>query len=290
MADVISQSFGAGEGSFHNGFAALDKLRHAFIDAQNNNVTVLASTGDGGTANPFKSPVKNPAPIPYPSVGWPSSDPLVTAVGGTYLCTEPVTGIGVDSSDPPSACQSHPGVREIGWIDSGGGYSILFGRPSYQDTLPSGSSYVGSSAGAPGPNSNMRGIPDVAYQASSRTGVLIYVTEPYPPGATSTGCGAEIPCDPGWYIIGGTSSGSPQWAGIVAMADTMAGHDLGFINPALYSIASDPTKYANDFYDVTVGCNDTFSTGTYCSSTGWDAVTGLGTPNVANLVADLAGS
>jgi subtilase family serine protease len=237
MADVITQSFGAGEGSFHNGTAALMSLRHAFIDAQANDVTVLASSGDGGTTNTFKEPVKNAAPIPYPSVIWPASDPLVTSVGGTYLCTDATTGTSVDSASPPATCQSNPGVREIGWIDSGGGYSILFPRPSYQDVLPAGSSYVGSSAGAPGPNTNMRGVPDVAYQASSRTGVLVRLTEPYPPGATSTGCGGANPCSSGWYVVGGTSSGSPQWAGIVAMADQIAGRDLGYINPALYQVA-----------------------------------------------------
>src|SRR5947209_1196720 len=105
MADVISQSFGAGEGSFHNGLAALDNLRHAFVDAQANNVTVFASSGDGGTTNTYKEPVKNPAVIPYPSVGWPSSDPLVTAVGGTYLCTNAVTGTSVDNVSPPVNCQ-----------------------------------------------------------------------------------------------------------------------------------------------------------------------------------------
>src|SRR5437764_1819587 len=89
LADVISQSFGAGEGSFHNGLVALTNLRHAFIDAQANKITVLASSGDGGTTNPYKEPVKNPVLIPYPSVGWPASDPLVTGVGGTYLCTNP---------------------------------------------------------------------------------------------------------------------------------------------------------------------------------------------------------
>src|SRR5436190_978366 len=83
LADVISQSFGAGEGSFHNGLAALNNLRQSFVDAQANHVTVLASSGDGGSANNYKQPVKNPAVIPYPSVGWPASDPLVTAVGGT---------------------------------------------------------------------------------------------------------------------------------------------------------------------------------------------------------------
>ena len=287
LADVITQSFGAAEGSFHNGLAALINMRHAFIDAQANHVSVFASTGDNGTANILKEPVKNPATIPYPSVGWPASDPLVTAVGGTYLCTDAVTGLTVDSVNRPSTCQNNPGVREIGWIAGGGGYSILFPKPTYQNTLPPGSTFTGTSAGAPGPNTNMRGIPDISYQASSRTGVLVYMTE----AATTSsgvGCGAEIPCDPGWYIVGGTSSGSPQWAGIAAMADQMAGHDLGFLNPALYAVASNPSMYASDFHDVTIGSNqlDPNVPG-YASSQGWDAVTGLGTPDVANLIPDL---
>jgi subtilase family serine protease len=286
MADVITQSFGAAEGSFHNGTAAITQLRQAFIDAQANHVTALASTGDFGTANPYKEPVKNPQTIPYPSVIWPASDPLVTAVGGTYLCTNAQTGLGVDSVSPPVNCQSNPGVREIGWIDSGGGYSTLFERPTYQGMLPPGSTFAGSSVGAPGPNSNMRGIPDIAYQASSRTGVLVYLTEPATRGS-GAGCGGANPCSTGWYVVGGTSSGSPQWAGIVAMADQMAGRDLGFINPGLYKVASGP-NYASDFYDVTTGCNQTDpNVPGYCARQGWDEVTGLGTPNVANLIPDL---
>lgn len=280
LADVISQSFGAGEGTFHSGLAALQNLRHAFISAQAANITVLASSGDNGTANPMKEPVgppsnPNPALIPYPSVGWPASDPLVTAVGGTYLCTDPNTGTSVDTVDPPTNCQTAQNptsAREIGWIAGGGGYSILFPRPSYQNTLPAGSTFAGSSVGAPGPNTNMRGIPDIAYQASSRTGVLVY----------DAGEG-------GWFTVGGTSCGSPQWAGLVAMADQIKGSDVGFINPALYSIASNPTQYAADFYDVTTGNNQLDpSIPGYSAGTGWDAVTGLGTPNAANLLPDLA--
>ena len=286
LADVISQSFGAGEGSFHNGLAALNNLRQSFVDAQANHVTVLASSGDGGTTNPYKEPVKNPAVIPYPSVGWPASDPLVTAVGGTYLCTNAETGTTVDSASPPAACQSNPGVREVGWVGSGGGYSILFPRPAFQNTLPPGSTYVGSSAGAPGLNTNMRGVPDIAYQASSRTGVLVYMTEPATT-TSGTGCGGANPCSIGWYVVGGTSSGSPQWAGLIALADQMAKHDLGYINPALYTIANNPAKYANDYFDVTVGNNQTSTIPGYSASKGWDAVTGLGSPNVANLIPDL---
>ena len=72
------------------------------------------------------------------------------------------------------------------------------------------------------------------------------------------------------------------------MADQIAGRDLGFINPSLYAIANNPAQYAADFYDVTSGpCNQTTSIPGYCSSKGWDAVTGLGTPNAAALIPDL---
>ena len=285
LADVISQSFGSAEGAFGS-FSSLQNLRHAFVSAQAAGITVLASSGDGGTTNGVKEPTKKPRTIPYPSVEWPASDPLVTAVGGTYLCKDATTGTTVDSSSPPVQCQSNPGVGEVGWIAAGGGYSIYFPRPAFQNTLPPGSSYVGSSQGAPGPNSNMRGVPDIAYQASSRTGVLVYMTE----GATTssgTGCGGANPCSPGWYVVGGTSSGSPQWAGIIALADQVAGRDVGFISPALYAIANDPAKYASDFNDVTTGNNQTSDIPGYPATTGWDAVTGLGTPNVANLIPDL---
>jgi subtilase family serine protease len=285
LADVISMSLGAGEGTF-SGTASLLNLRQALIDAQANHVTVLASSGDGGTSNALKVPTKNPDLIPYPSVQWPASDPLVTAVGGTRLCTDALTGTAVDNVSPPSVCQSHPGVREIGWPFSGGGYSILFSRPAFQNVLPPGSSYVGTSVGAPGPNSNMRGVPDIAFQASSGTGPLVYMTEPATT-RSGTGCGGADPCSIGWYVVGGTSCSAPQWAGLIAIADQIAGNDLGYINPALYRVAADPVKYASDFFDVTIGNNQTSPIPGYPASTGWDAVTGLGTPNAANLLPDL---
>src|SRR5207302_4398067 len=235
----------------------------AFTSAQAAGITVLSSSGDFGTANIKKEPVKNPATIPFPTVIWPASDPLVTAVGGTYLCTNPTTGLGVDTTDPPANCQpaANPTAqREIGWIDAGGGFSHVFGVPQFQ-------------TGAVPAGSTGRGVPDVGYQASSRTGVLVYDTD------FSTGGG--------WFIVGGTSSGSPQWAAIVAIADQANGGPLGFINPALYKIGADPTRYANDFFDVTTGQNKTTSTPGYPASHGWDAVTGLGTPNAEHLAPDL---
>src|SRR5712691_52146 len=284
--DVISQSFGSGEGAFNSGLAALKQLRTTFEKAHASKVTVFASSGDGGTTNGMKVPVKDSRIIPYPSVSWPASDPLVTTVGGTYLCTNAVTGTTVDNTSPPANCRVTPADREPGWVFSGGGYSILFDRPDYQNVLPPGSTFVGSSAGAPGKNSNMRGIPDIAYQASARTGVLVYLTEPDFKGG-ATGCGGANPCSTGWYVVGGTSSSSPQWAGLVALADQIAGHNLGFINPALYRLANNAAKYAADFYDVTRGNNGGGGLPGYDASKGWDAVTGLGTPDAAKLIPDL---
>jgi len=110
-------------------------------------------------------------------------------------------------------------------------------------------------------------------------------------GATSmsgAGCGGADPCSVGWYTVGGTSASSPQWAGSSRLADQISGHNLGFINPALYSIANQPARYAADLNDITVNCNQqAASIPGYCASTGWDAVTGLGSPNVANLLPDL---
>jgi len=276
-ATVISQSFGAAEESFGSTQSLLN-LRHAYISAASGGVTALASSGDSGTANILKEPVKNPQTIPFPTVEWPASDPLVTGTGGTYLCTNPTTGTGVDSTDPPVNCQNHPGVREVGWIGSGGGFSHVFARPSYQGTLPAGSTPIGA----------MRGVPDVGYQASSRTGVLVYDTAP---GFAQNGlrCPNGNPCSAGWYVVGGTSSSCPQWAGLVAIADQIAGHGLGLINPALYALASGP-NYGTYFYDVTTGNNQADPTVPgYPATTGWDPVTGLGTPNAATLLPALAG-
>ena len=272
LATVISQSFAAAEQTFASTQSLLN-LRHAFISAAANGVTVLGSSGDNGTANTTFTPVKNPTVFPFPTVEWPASDPLVTGVGGTYLCTDPTTGLTVDSTDPPGKCQKNPDVREIGWIAGGGGFSSVFGAPDYQaGFVPAGSG---------------RGVPDVSYQASATTGVLVYDTAP---GATGINCPSGNPCSSGWYVVGGTSSSAPQWGAIVAIADQYAGHGLGLINPTLYKIASNPAEYAADFHDVTTGNNQLDpSVPGYSAGVGWDPVTGLGTPNAANLVPDLAG-
>jgi len=281
LAQVISQSFGTAEDAFGSPQSLLN-LRHAFESAAANDVTVLASSGDGGSANVRKSPVGGPnaqPTFPFPTVGWPASDPLVTGVGGTYLCTDATATSGriLDITNPPPNCQ-HPAnaanQEEIGWIGSGGGFSHVFARPSYQSTLPAGSTPIPASS---------RGVPDIALQASARTGALVYLSLP-PDGQSGLICGSA-PCSTGWYDIGGTSLSSPEWAGLIAIADQINGGGLGLINPGLYKLAANPSAYASNFFDVTTGNNQADpSVPGFSATTGWDPVTGLGTPNAARLL------
>lgn len=282
MAQVISQSFASAEDAFGSP-QSLMNLRYAFQAAALNGVTVFGASGDGGTANGLKQPVANGGSlIPFPTVEWPASDPLVTGVGGTYLCTNPlaqtndtrtayfVQGIG-------AKCGSNtynPGhnLAEVAWTFSGGGFSHVFSKPDYQNTLPAGSTAIGA----------MRGVPDIALQASAATGALVYLS--LPPDGTSSNVR-----NTGWYDIGGTSLSTPQWAGLAAIGAQMKGHGLGPINAALYTLASNPAKYAADFFDVaTMNTNQADpSIPGYPATIGWDPVTGLGTPNAANLLPDL---
>jgi len=283
LASVITQSFGAGEETFGSA-ASLLSLRGAFQAAPGARVTVLASSGDGGTANAFKTPVLNPGTIPFPSVGWPASDPLVTAVGGTYLCTNADTGLVIDTASPPGPCQAanNPtGDHDVTWPGSGGGYSHVFGTQSWQSAALA--SYAATDQTGNGPLSSNRAIPDVGYDASPTSGVLVYSTEP---PVTGVFCGAGTPCSSGWYVVGGTSASSPQWAGLIAIANQMStgsgGKTMGYINPALYQLPS------SDFFDVTIGNNQTDpSIPGYKAAPGWDPATGRGTPDAAKLIPDL---
>ena len=167
-------------------------------------------------------------------------------------------------------------MPRLGWTFSGGGFSHVFAKPGYQSSLPTGSTPIGA----------MRGVPDIALQASAGTGALVFLSLP-PDGLSGLVCGA-VPCSTGWYDIGGTSLSPPQWAGLVAIADQINGGGLGLINPGLYKIGADPSRYAAGFYDVTTGNNTADPTVPgYPATTGWDPITGLGTPNVAVLLPDL---
>ncbi len=262
LANVVTQSFGAAEGSFGSA-ASIMTLRHAFTSGTAEGISFVAASGDSGSFGTTKSPVgQGGSALSTPSVGWPASDPLVTAVGGTNLCTTAATGsTSANDTYGPAKCQTNSGQREVAWSGSGGGFSSVFPKPAYQDTLPSGSTQIGS----------MRGVPDVSWDASCGTFLWVYIATP---GLTA-----------GYYGICGTSAASPEFAAMVALADQYAGENLGLVNPTLYALASGP-RTSTYFFDVTAGTQ--VGPGHYSAGTGWDPVTGLGTPNAGNLVPALA--
>ena len=100
---------------------------------------------------------------------------------------------------------------------------------------------------------------------------------------------------PGWHLVCGTSEASPEFAGIVALADQVAGHPLGLINPALYALSA---VHAPGLVDITSGNNTTAFTDAngnlvtvqgYSAGKGYDLASGVGTINAARFVPELAG-
>ena len=152
--------------------------------------------------------------------------------------------------------------QESGWSDGGGGFSDFFSTPSFQQSLPSA---------VQGQLQNRRGVPDVSGNANPETGLAIYLPD-------------------GWNLGGGTSASAPLWAAIMAIANQMAGRALGFINSALYKLAAS-ASHSQDFHDITAGNNTQHVNGVtvpgYSAAPGWDAITGLGTPNAEHLIPDL---
>ena len=97
---------------------------------------------------------------------------------------------------------------------------------------------------------------------------------------------------PALFIVGGTSAGSPQWAGIAALANqaraSLDKGPIGDLNPVLYNIYHS-TRYSSDFHDITVGNDQLVGTPVgYAATTGYDVASGIGSPIVSQLVVDLA--
>jgi subtilase family serine protease len=252
LGDIISLSFGKAETCITP--ALLQQMHSAFQETKAKSISVIASSGDTGAAQ-----INCDGSSYFLSVGYPASDPLVTAVGGTALNSNGQTG-------------AYQG--EVAWNDaagtSGGGFSSIFHRPFYQSSI----------AGMTG----MRGVPDVAYDADVLHSGVLGVW-------SSSGLGLDQ-----IFSFGGTSSGAPQWAAIAALGDQMVQQRLGFLNPMLYAIGASPA-YAGAFHDITSGNNtfvganllgQTVTVDGYNAAPGWDPVTGLGSPNVTNLVQLLA--
>jgi hypothetical protein len=185
-------------------------------------------------------------------VNFPAVSPYVVGVGGTT--------VSLDSAGNK--------ISETAWSSSGGGISSYETRPAFQNGFSNSLSTTN------------RVVPDVAYDADPTSGVYVYEN-----GA--------------WYGVGGTSAGSPQWAGLFALVNQGraaaglpalgTGQTYG-TNSVLYSLAGG-SSYQNaggDFVDITSGSNGSASSAS--AGTGYDAVTGLGSPVANKLVPDLIGS
>jgi subtilase family serine protease len=264
LADIISQSFAATEETFPASEPVIG-FRSAFINAYEQDVTVLGASGDTGATD-----YSNTAgTLLYTNrvSSWPATDPLVTAVGGTELDLGPSGArlspdVAWNDTDNTAVLQGFTGSTVPSAIASSGGVSAIFARPAYQNS-------VANVTGA------YRGVPDISMNAACSATVDVY----------SSALG-------GWEIVCGTSEATPLFAGIVALADQLAGHSLGLINPALYAMeaAHDP-----GIVDVTQGDNTvtftqdktTYTVQGYPAGAGYDLVTGVGTVDAALFVPEL---
>jgi subtilase family serine protease len=256
LGTVISQSFDTAEQTFPSKRSLLD-LRSAYKAAAAAKVSVLAGSGDQGPSN-FKT---NFSFFLRRTAAWPASDPLVTAVGGTQLDLD---GQGLRIAPDTSWNTTYlQGVPSAG----GSGRSTVFIRPAYQNDV----------ARQAGPT---RAVPDISMSASVDGSALVYL-------AANVGYNGA-----GYYLIGGTSLATPLFAGVVAIADQVAGHGLGLLNPAIYKMYA---AHAPGIVDVTAGTSTvTFNQGGGVHTVrGWDAVhgydlaTGVGTVDAGLFVPEL---
>jgi subtilase family serine protease len=174
------------------------------------------------------------------SVDDPASQPWITAVGATSL--QPSGNV----------------VWNNAFGASGGGASRLWPMPAYQRTAAVPQSEVTCHAAG----TACREVPDLSIDGDPATGYTAYYL-----GA--------------WRAVGGTSVSAPAIAALTALADASpacGGHSLGFLNTALYHVATvDPDA----FTDVTAGSNDFDSVAGFAAGAGYDMASGLGTPTAA---------
>jgi subtilase family serine protease len=244
--------------------------------------TLFASTGDTGSSCPVVfaavigagNGVLNQG---IPETNYPASSRYAVAVGGTLLYGTPNTATPSTSNSVRS--------QETAWTFTGGGNTFYIPEPTYQkgisllDNQPCISQPTGVPYASPTP---CRGIPDVAAQSGD------VITNGY--AITSGGVNDQ----PG----GGTSLSSPLWMGMwtriqaATLKPQKGVFTQGFANPTLYRVAADPTQDAASFFDIGSGGTVSPITGngyytslprTAADPTGWDYVSGLGSPNVQAL-------
>ncbi len=189
-----------------------------------------------------------------PHVDFPASSPHALACGGTKLLADPTTGV-ISSEVVWNETAANEGA-------GGGGVSDEFALPSWQAGagVPARAG-AGSGSGA---GSGGRGVPDVAGNADPATGYQIY-----------SGGKAQV--------VGGTSAVAPLWAALISRLAEASGQRFGLIQTLLYAGVT-PGTAVSGFRDITSGNN-----GAYAAGPGWDACSGLGSPDGTALLNRLQG-
>ena len=303
-APVLSESWGDCEQSDSQAYELL--LGRIQEEGAAQGQQMFTAAGDSGSTECSTDPLPTGTSV---SADAEDAQPWITGVGGTDLS--------VDSTKAGATVH-----REDVWNDGdgagGGGESVTWTMPSYQqsylsatgDRVPGLTDDCGAPAGQ-----GCRMEPDISMEADGEEGGADprqwdVPKGPIPPQFHGTGdrgapgftmycasrnCGAGG----GWERVAGTSGATPLAAAAAVLWDqdaTAAHVSLGFLNPLLYGIASNPTSYARDFYDVTTGSNDDQYTAFAClvgctrlfkAGPGYDMATGLGAVNVGNLATDL---
>jgi subtilase family serine protease len=190
----------------------------------------------------------------------PSSNPIITQVGGTTLTTDANAAYSSET-----AWNWNYDSSAGAYVGSSGGISSHYSIPGWQTNV--------NNLTARGGSTSFRNIPDVALTADN-----IFVD--YGDGSSGE--------------FGGTSCASQLWGGFMALVNQQAAANgrssVGFINPAIYAIAAGP-GYATCFHDVTTGSNTwSSSPNLFYATNGYDLCTGLGTPAGQSLINALAGS
>lgn len=249
--DVISASLGSCEADAKHAIGGknITTVESALQMAAASGISVLSSSGDAGSTSCFSL---EGIPEPRQAVSFPASSPWVTSVGGTNFTLNPDNSLySQDVWNSPSGA-------------GGGGYSILFKRPGYQEGFTA---------------ARHRVVPDVAMLADTSPGYAIFCT-------AKGDCEGAPPTGP-WGEFGGTSAGTPLLAGGLAVIDEAlrksGRQDIGLANPLFYKIARSPSAPLV-LKDVTTGNDDVFALATNGQRTvgccdaavGFDPASGLG--------------
>ena len=291
---VFSQSFGLAEQTF-GGAAAVQTAR--FDDTYRHGIskgdTFVASAGDEGSGGSDKTH-KLTGVYPFQVVGYPASSPYNISVGGTQLMynwlwaptSSDFSKSGFFASSPASGVAAEP-VWQEAWLGAGnntsaGGKSTLYSLPSWQGTQKS-------------LTGGMRGLPDLSWNAAVNGGVLIYITA-FPNAIRA-----------GWHIEGGTSAGSPQVAGLLAVVNAMRAEKgkapIGDPHAAVYTLgnSSNASTYYRDVTPQHFGSvsyplvDNRWITNTpnvpgFPVTAGWDMTSGFGSPLTDAWIPALASS